>query len=1004
MKKVILLVFLFCLGPITAFGQQISGTVSDKTGLPLPGVNINSATGKSAVTDFDGKFSIDAAAGEGLTFTMIGYVTQSLPASANMAVSMPEEENKLNEVVVVGYGTRKLGSITGSVSLIKSADIVKTPAQSAVQAIQGKAAGVNIVANDEPGAAPSIRIRGLGTILNSRDPLYIINGVEAYGLNGISPNDIESINILKDASSLAIYGQKGANGVVIVTTKRGKQGDIKVSYDSYFGQKDVLKKVKMADSYRFSYYNNSALGDADYFNMNSQPYSTDWFEEITRKGEVTNNSVSITGATEKTNFSFGVSHYTESGILLGTEYKRTNFINRNEYKLVDDKVKISHFVNGSIEHGTPKPLSAFTNAYKQSPIMPVRYPNGRWGVPLVNLATGQNDLNGTAYNKYNNVGNPVAQLTNTHDKSRLFTLTANVAAEIKLYKDLTFTSSFGSTAKWYKAYSFVPTREIWLSQNPTEDASDYATTQSGAPVNSLSQTRGEEFDWNWDNYLTYKKEWEKHALTVVAGISRTTRDNDEYLRVMRYNVPEQRNYWYLDFSSSNEEVAPKSLITNNHLTPIVSLAYFGRVEYEFLERYLLTGIVRREGISSFQGDKKWAVFPSVSAGWVVSNEAFLRDSKIVTNLKLRGGYGELGNGNGPSFNFTSFTPNVNYPFGNGQVINPGSYIDAAVDPNLTWESMNELDLGIDFGLLENRLTGTFDYYNRKSENLILPVQVPYVLSEGESYVNSGEITNKGIELTLRWDGKIGDNFTYYIGGNLSKNKNEVSKIDSPYFQNFSGSGSLGNGEFTKLVKLGEPLGSFYVFEQTGYDSGGVPTYRDTNGDGRLTSDDRINAGSYIPDVTYGFNIGFTYRNIDFSADAYGVSGNKIYNGKKAQRFGGENIEYDILDDFWTPSNPNAENPKPNNDVPRASTYYIEDGSFLRINNITLGYTLPKMFDKLDKVRLYVTAVNPFLFTEYSGYSPEIVGNENANPLRTAGIELDAYPTNKTFLVGANVSF
>lgn len=1004
MKKLIYNIFFLLFFCFAAYSQEFSGTITDISGLPLPGVNINSTDGASAITDLDGKFSIATALGETLTFSMIGYQTLKKPAAQNMTFQLSEEISSLNEVVVIGYGTRKLGSITGSVSQIKSEEITKTPAQSAIQAIQGKAAGINVVTNDEPGANPSIRIRGLGTVLGSRDPLYIINGVEGYGLNGISPNDIETINILKDASSLAIYGQKGANGVVIISTKRGKKGEMKISYDSYYGQKDVLKKVKMSDSYRFAYYNNTALGDADYFNF-QQPYNTDWFEEITRKGEVSSNSISLSGATENTNYNFGISHYTEKGILNGTDYKRTNIINRNEYKLLNDRLKVSHFLNGSLEYNSPQPLSAFTNAYKQSPIMPVRYPNGRFGVPLVNRDTGQNDLNGTTYDKYNNVANPVAQLFYTNNRNRLLTLTGSISAELKIFKDLTFTSNFGTTAKFFKGYSFTPSRDIWLSQNPTQNAEDYASTQNGAPINTLTQGRGEDYDWNWDNYFTYKKAWGNHDLTVVAGMSRSTRADNEYLSAKRYNVPEQSNYWYLNFSSENTEVAPRSVIDNYHATPIVSIAYFARLEYEFLDRYLLTGVVRREGISSFQNAQKWAVFPSISVGWVVSNENFLKDSKFISNLKLRGGYGEVGNGNGPTFNFTTFTPNANYAFSSAQTINPGSFVANAVDPNLTWETMTEVDLGIDFALLDNRLTGTFDYYDRKSTDLIFPVAPPFVLSEGDTYINTAAISNKGIEASLRWDGKINENFTYYLGGNLAKNKNEIIAVDSPYFQNFAGSGGLGNGEFTKLVKEGEPLGSFYVYEQIGYDSGGVPKFNDmVDGVAGLTNADRVNAGSYIPEITYGLSVGVKYRNVDLSADAYGVSGNKLYNGKKAQRFGGENVEYDILDDFWTPSNPNAENPKPSNDVPRASTYYIEDGSFLRINNITLGYTVPKMFDQIDKVRIYITAINPFLFTKFTGYSPEIVGSDNANPLGSAGIELDAYPTNKTFLVGANISF
>jgi len=1006
MKKLIYSFFTFFLISVI-YGQQISGNVTDQNGQPLPGVNILSAANKTSVSDFDGNFTIEATTGEDLTFTMVGFTTKKVKAAASMKVGLVEEVNMLNEVVAIGYGTKKSGSVTGSVTRIKSEDILRTPSQNAVQAIQGKSAGVNIVTNDEPGANPTIRIRGLGTVLSNRDPLYVINGVETNGLNGLSPNDIASIDILKDASSLAIYGQKGSNGVVIITTKSGKKGEIKISYDAYYGQKEIQNEVKMADSYRFAYYNNSSLGSTSFFNL-EQPTTTNWLKEITRTGEVSSNSLSISGASENTNYYLSFSHYTEKGILIGTDYKRTNIINKNEYKMLDGNFKITHFANVAIYNNVPKPLSAFTNAYKQAPIIPVKYSNGRWGVPLINEANGLNDLSGTSYKKYNNVGNPVAQLFYDNQQNKGVTLVGSVNAELKLLKDLAFNSNFGATADWNRGYTFNDLRQIYLSQNPFATDQDYNFRFGTKPVinNSLEQRRSEYYNWNWDNYLTYKKEFGIHNITAVVGISRTTNNNSETLNATRYNVPAQSNYWFLDFANINsDENGPRSIVVNNHSTPRVSLAYFARAEYELMNKYLLTAIVRREGISVFAETKRWDTFPSFSAGWIVSNEDFLKNSSIINNLKLRAGYGEVGNANGPVNNVIAFTSNVNYPFGPQQNTSPGSYVANAVDPNLTWETMKELDFGVDFSLLKNRLSGSFDYYNRKSAGIILELEIPPVLSEGKVLVNSGEITNKGIEASLRWEDNINDNLKYWVSGNFSTNDNEITKADNPYFTQQTGSGGLGNGEWTKAVVKGNALGSFYVFEQLGYTNDGQPLYNDmVDGKAGLEDTDRIDAGSYIPTYTYGINIGFAYKNIDFSVDTYGVGGNKIYNGKKAQRFGGENVEYDILDNFWTPSNPNAENPKPFDATPKPSTYYVEDGSFLRINNITLGYTLPKMFDKLNKVKLYATAVNPFIFTNYTGFSPEVVGSDNGNPLGSAGIELDAYPTNRTFLVGVNVSF
>jgi TonB-linked SusC/RagA family outer membrane protein len=987
MEKKIYLIFMVLAFSTMGF-SQISGNVSDPSGQPLPGVNVSARGAQiSAVTDFDGNFTIAAQSGEVIEFTMIGFITQTVKAEVSMRVVMIEETNSLNEVVVIGYGTKKSGAITGSVVQIKSADIIRTPAQSPIQAIQGKSAGVNIVTNDEPGGTPTIRIRGLGTITGSREPLYVIDGIETTSLRGISPNDIATIDILKDASSLAIYGQKGGNGVVIINTKKGKKGDIKVSYTGYYGQKFIQKKVKMADSYRFAYYNNSALGSTTYYNF-EQPYDTDWLEEITDTGEVINNSLALSGASDNSNFYFGVTNYQEKGILNGSAFQKTNVILNNEYRLLNDRLKIRPFVNVTMSKATPKPLSAFTNAYKQAPIVPVRYPDGQWGVPL------KNDLGVVDYTgiRFNTVANPVAQLYYTNEQNKFVDLVGAMNAELKLVDGLKLTSNFGASANWTKGYTFTPTREIFFSQNPNSSNESYQALFPNNPIiNTLQQRRGTSYDWNWDNYLTYDKSFGKHDLTLIAGMSRTERQS-EFLNASRQDVPAQMDYWSLDLSTYNGETAPASIIQNVTNTPTVWVAYFGRAEYEYDGKYLLNASIRREGSSYFSEAQRWKNFPSVSLGWVISEESFLENSKSINFLKLRAGYGEVGIRSDRD-NRVVFNSNYNYSFGVSSQIQPGNNIPFTPDPNLSWETMKEIDLGLDFNALTNRLSGTIDVYDRRSQGAILPIALPPVLSEGLVLLNTAEVSNKGVEVALRWQDKIGEKWTYSFGGNYSHNENLLESIDNPFFGDYVG-GGLGNGEVTKQVLEGQPLGTFYVYEVTGFDSGGAFTY----------SAERVAAGSYLPTFTYGFNVGATYKNIDFSVDAYGVGGNKIYNGKKAQRMGGENIESAILDDFWTPSTPNAENPTPFNDRPRASTYYIEDGDYLRINNITLGYTIPKMFSKVDKVRLYLTAINPFLFTKYTGYSPELSGDNNGDPLGTAGIELDAYPTNKTFLFGLNVDF
>ena len=986
--KFYLAYFSFLITCVLSYGQDIKGQVKDDNGLPIPEVNIV-IKGKSSIakTDFDGNFTINAESGDILEFSMMGYDKLSLPAKQGMVATLKESNQQLKEIVVIGYGTKKAGSITGSVSQIKANDIIKTPAQSAIQAIQGKAAGVNIVTNDEPGSNPSIRIRGLGTVLSGRDPLYVIDGLEASSLNGLSPNEIETLDILKDASSLAIYGQKGSNGVVIVTTKKGKSGKLKINYDSYYGKKFIQREVEMSDAYRYVYYNNTALGSTSYFNF-TQPYNTKWLDEITDEGEVSSNYISMSGGSENANFYFGVTNLKEKGILIGTQFERTNLNSRNEYNFFDKKLKINQSINVSIVKNSPKPLSAFTNAYKQSPIVPVRFGNGRWGVPLRDPSTGQVDINGS--DRFNNVGNPVAQLFYTNEENRNVVLFGNIGAELSLTKDLKFNSSFGATFDNSKGYTYTPSRDIWLSQNPTQQIENYP---SANPINTLQKRRYDSYNWNWDNYLTYNKVFGKHDVKVVVGISRSKFGISENLAATRWNVPERSNYWSLDFSGDNSEIAPDVLIDNMIRTPVAAVAYFGRFEYEYDNKFLFNASIRREGNSRFAEAKRWDYFPAVSAGWVMSNENFLKDVSFLNYLKLRLGYGEVGGaGATNSLNQLVFSPGSNYAFGANETIYPGSIVPYAVDPSLTWETMKEIDFGFDFKVFQ-KLSGTVDFYDRKSVDIILPVTIPPALTNGIVNLNTGTVTNKGVEISLKWNGEINDNLNYWIAGNISFNDNKLSSVDNAYFNDVIG-GSINNGQWTKQVLVGESLGSFYVYQVTGIDGDGNFTY----------SDERVVAGSYLPTYTYGLSFGLNYRKFDFSVDTYGVGGNKLYNGKKAQRFGGENVEYDVLNDFWTPSNPNATNPIPFNEVPRSSTYYIEDGDYLRINNITLGYTFPKFLEKIDKVRLYATAVNPFIFTKYSGYSPELSGSNNSDPMGSAGIELDAYPTNKTFLIGLNVSF
>ena len=993
MKKVIGTVLLMLiLGTTVVFAQKnltVKGMVKDKDGHEaLIGVSVLvKGTTIGTITNIDGQYQLsNVAENATLIFSYVGMKSESVAVGGRIMidVKLDDEQKSLEEVVVVGYGTKKAGAITGSVVQIKSAEILKTPAQSPLQSIQGKAAGVNIVATDEPGKAPTVMIRGINTVLGGRTPLYVIDGVEATSLNGLSSNDIATIDILKDASSLAIYGNKAANGVILVTTKKGTKGATKITYDGYMSAKSMLKTIEMADSYRFAYYQNFATGRSKF--SQSQPYNTNWLKEITQTGIVSNHALALSGGGENANYYLGVSLYSEKGILKGTDYNRTNIINKNDYKLLNDRLKITNTFNLSVTNSTPKPISAFTAAYKQAPMMPVKYDDGKWGMPFVDGTTGQITESG---DKFNNVPNPVAMLDYNVDQNNNVTLGGTLGAELQISKSLKFNSNFGSTFDRGKGYTYTPNELNWFSQNPT------ATEFPNKYYSTLTQRRSGFFVWNWDNYLNYTTQINSHSISAVLGMTRSTSRTGEYLSATRYNVPPQSNYWSLDLSKNDYKVAPGTVISNSNETPLISLGYFARFDYDYAKKYLLTASIRRDGISDFQSSQKWGTFPAISGGWVMSSEPFFEPlNSLVDYAKIRLGYGEIGNGNAcPSVNQVLFQNGATYPFGTTETIYPGSYVPYAVDPNLTWETTKEFDAGIDLRLLRQRLIISLDLYRRNTDHVILPVKLPTVLSPDAVYLNAGVVQNKGIEGIFSWADKIGKSLKYHAGFNFAVNKNAITEIYSPYFDKLTG-GDLGNGYYTKEIHVGDPIGSFYVYQTTGYTVDGKFTY----------SDSRVYAGSYIPTLTYGFNFGFEYRNFDFSTDWYGVAGNKVYNGKKAQRWGGENIEKSELTDFWLPSNPrqDATNPRPFADTPIASTYYIESGAFLRINNITLGYTFPTNYKFVRKLRVFATATNPLIFTKYSGFSPELSGSDNGNPLSSAGIELDAYPTNRSFSFGISL--
>ncbi|MBF4491473.1 SusC/RagA family TonB-linked outer membrane protein [Flavobacterium sp. MR2016-29] len=1006
MKNFIFSFLALLLLPAYMSGQAIKGKVVDSSGMGIPGAVISASNSRtSADADFDGNFTITAKEGEILKISMLGFDPVSVPATiAPMTITMKESgDTALKEVVVIGYGTRKKIDNTSAITSIKAEDITKTKVLNASQAIQGKAAGVQVISSDLPGSTPSVVIRGLGTALGGRSPLYIVDGMPTENINNINTNDITSYEILKDASSLAIYGTRAANGVIIITTKKGKGDKVTVEVESFAGFRQPLKKVKMANGNQYAAYSNAALGTNTF--AANQPVNTDWFDEITRTGSYTQNNVSVSGASENIKYFFSAGNYEEKAVLNGLNYGRTSFRNNNEYK-ISKRVTLNQNFSFTSANSAPKPLGAFTNAYKQSPIVPVYFPNGQYGVSFVDA----NGVANTSGSSFNNVGNPVAQLNFYDEQQRSVTLQGGLKLDYEIIDGLKFTSQFNGEYYSWKQYNYEDSKNIWLAADPTRVEANYPATNN---INLLTKGREQYFNWNLSNYLTYNKVFSNiHDIELTAGMEASVKGPREKLTIARKNVNPNSNYWALNDTNLGHGVDYVGTVTS--LYDVVFnesrlASYFGRFQYKLMDRYLLTGTVRRDGSSNFAKDYRWGTFPSFGIGWIMTKESFLSDIKGVDLIKLRGSWGKLGNQNVP-LNNQAYASGLNSYLG-GSILYEGTTISSQIDPSLSWEITEETSAGVDFEFLNSRLKGSFDVYDKNTSNVILNTK-PYVTSgiTLATPAHVGEVSNKGYEIALRWDDKISDNLSYWVGGNFSSNKNELAGLKDFDISPVIG-GNLGNGQNTKLLdktSIGQPLGSFYLYEYAGIDAtNGKMLYYNAAG-AKVTQDaldankDRKYVGSILPKNNYGVTLGLNYKNFDLSVDGYGTSGAKVYNGKKAQRFTGENIEASLANDYWTASNTNASNPAPFNQVPVASTYYMESGDFFRINNITLGYKLPITGNFIESCRLYVNAINPFITQKYSGFSPEL--NGDGNPYGTQGVELDAYPTLRSFVIGANLKF
>jgi len=994
MKTLQMALLFLCFGFMSMAQNKLTGKVSDeKTKEGIPGVSIAiKGTNQGTTTDMNGEFSMSISPSAILVISSVGYESKeiSYTGQSTLNISLTEAANELQQVVVVGYGTQRKVDITGATSSIKGEDLAKQPVMTPTQAIQGKVAGVQIISSGRPGSSPAIRIRGTGTALAGTATLFVVDGVLTDDISNINTADITNVDILKDASATAIYGSRGANGVVIITTKKGTSGKLSVNYNNQIGARQAANLVKMANATEYANYLSAASGRP----IQAGTQSTDWYGQILRTAMMQNHNLSISGGSEKATHYLSLGYLTDEGIVINNIFKRFTARLNNDFTL-HPKLKIGLMTSYSNSRDQNVNLgTAYNNAYRAAPIIPA-VENGLYGNTSL----------------YQNVGNAVLDIKNNDDLTRGNRLQGSAYAEFKPLSFLTFRSSIGGDLVFatQRVYNYQFNNDGTTFIQPGGNQRN--------PNSNLTSRQTNTFRWVWDNTVSFNKQWNDHTIGIMAGTTAEAFSLTTF-SAFRKDVPAASNLWYINTGNANTST------NSGDGDKWARNSYISRANYNFKDKYLLTATLRADGSSRFPIQNRWGYFPSVGVGWVLSEESFMKNQHLVETLKLRASWGRVGNDRIDSDGYiVTVEPNLAYAFGGGTAT-LGSAITQIKDPNLKWETTEEMDLGLEFTALRGRLQGEFGFYDKKSRDLLINVKVPSVTGDKDGVVltNAASIRNTGFEAMVNWRDRISSNLSYRVGANATFNKNSVIGLNGG--QPILDGGIGAAQQYTTKTDNGQPVGSFYVLqvlgvfqtddEITNYKnskgqviqpgaSAGDFKYQDTNDDGRIDDADRVFAGSYQPKVFFGINLGLTYKNFDFSADAIGNVGNIVYNGKKAFRQALlDNVERSMAYGRWTRGSGIQTEPTANAGNLPASTYFIESGNFIRLNNVTISYSLPNSTlqkAKIGSARVFVTAQNIFTLKKYSGFTPELPGD----PTR-AGIELNAYPTTKTLAVGINVGF
>jgi TonB-linked SusC/RagA family outer membrane protein len=993
LKNSLITLFFACLAFWLEAQVTITGIVKDERGESLIGANIllkNSTTG--TITELDGSFSLDVPnAFVTLVFSYTGYTAQEIPlkGSTSLTVVLSEQAQLINEIVVVGYGTQRKSDLTGSVSTVKAADIQKIAAANPLQSLQGKVAGVQVsAASGRPGEGPVVRIRGTGT-LNGAAPIYVVDGLILNNIDFLNSADIERMEVLKDASAAAIYGTRGANGVIMITTRKGSRGKgAKVSLSTYVGQQQTERRLSLTTAAEYATLINEINVNgglpAAYPDPAALGAGADWQEEIFQQGIIQNHNLNISGGSENMLYSISGDIFRQEGIIKSSYFNRYTLRINNEYNFFP-WVKFGHNVAFVSTDNNREPGGIVFNAIAADPTAPVRDSLGNYGNT----------------SRLSNVSNPAAQLEyNSYNRGYGQQFTGNLFSEFFILDHLTFRTSIGfnlvnNRNRSYEPQFFVNDKQ----QNP--ESRIFAGFYRGVDV-------------QWENTLNYTKEWKNHRINLLAGYTAQDIYGEGIGGGRLRLIGDTEDFFYLN---AGDELTA----TNYHFgnTPERYLSGLFRVNYALFDKYMFTASVRRDGSSKFGSQRRFGSFPSLAFAWRLSDEPFMRAQQWFSNIKLRASWGALGNDKIPaSAAIPTVTNNLSSVFGPNELLNFGASVITLANPFLQWELSSTVNAGLELGALDNRLTLELDYYNRFTDKILVAVPIPdYVGSAGNPFVNAASVVNKGWDATLNWRGALGK-LRYRLGALGSTVQNEVVSLGTG---NEDLRGAVIAGEVATLTRIGDPIGAFYGYRVAGiYQSAediarfpnqgvvrpGDLRFEDVNGDGIISPDDRTYLGSPIPNLIYGFNLGLDLGGFDCSVDFNGVSGNKILNAKQMSRgFGIPNFETRFLD-RWTGEGTNDLEPRPTNGgYPNfnVSDRFLEDGSFFRLRSVQLGYTLPgNILTKLglSSLRFYASGNNVLLWSNYSGYSPE-VGSEN---VLQVGIDNGIYPTAKTFLIGLNANF